>query len=57
MEYIPIVLFIAAVVGIPIGILLGNQYGTKRGCGRGCATCGNRDICYRNKKKANKKAP
>lgn len=50
MEYIPIVLFIATVVGIPIGILLGNQYGTKRGCGRGCATCGNRDICYRRKK-------
>ena len=50
MEYIPIVLLIAAVVGIPMGILLGNQYGTKRGCGRGCATCGNRDICYRQKK-------
>ena len=50
MEYIPIVLFIAAVVGIPMAILLGNQYGTKRGCGRGCATCGNRDICYRRKK-------
>ena len=50
MEYIPIVLLIAAVVGIPMGILLGNQYGTKRGCGRGCATCGNRDICYRKKK-------
>ena len=34
----------------PIAILLVNDYGKKRGCGRGCATCGNRDICYRNKK-------
>lgn len=55
MEYIPILLFVGAVVGIPMAILLFNQYGTKRGCGRGCATCGNRDICYRNKKKAQDK--
>ena len=51
MESIPILLFVEAVVGIPMAILLFNQYGTKRGCGRGCATCGNREICYRKKKK------
>jgi len=49
MEYIPIFLFAAAVLGIPTALLLWNQYGTKRGCGRGCATCRNRDICYRKK--------
>ena len=52
MEYFAIGLFAVAVIGIPIAILLFNDYGKKRGCGRGCATCGNRDICYRNKKKS-----
>lgn len=42
-----VILFTAAVVGIPAAILLYNDYGSKRGCGRGCATCRNRDICYR----------
>ena len=51
MEAFAIALFAVAVIGIPIAILLGNDYGKKRGCGRGCSTCGNRDICYRNKKK------
>lgn len=51
MELIPIVLFVGAVAGLPTAILLFNQYGAKRGCGRGCATCRNRDICYRNKRK------
>lgn len=51
MEVVAIALFAAAVAGIPIAILLCNGYGKKRGCGRGCATCGNRDICYRRKKK------
>lgn len=51
MEYIPVILFTGAVAGIPLAILLLNQYGTKRGCGRGCATCPNREICYRRKKK------
>ena len=46
-----IFLFAAAVIGIPLAILLRNDYGKKRGCGRGCATCGNRDICYRNRTK------
>lgn len=41
-----VILFAAAVIGIPIAILLYNDYGKKRGCGRGCATCGNRFICH-----------
>ena len=57
MEYFAIALFAVAVIGIPIAILLLNDYGKKRGCGRGCATCGNREICYRAKKKSGKKAP
>lgn len=58
MEYFAIGLFAVAVIGIPIAILLLNDYGKKRGCGRGCATCGNRDICYRqSRKKSDKKAP
>ena len=52
MELFAIGLFAAAVIVIPIAILLRNDYGKKRGCGRGCATCGNRDICYRKRKKA-----
>ena len=51
MEPFAIGLFAVAVIGIPITILLFNDYGKKRGC----ATCGNRDICYRNKKKAQDK--
>lgn len=51
MEYFAIGLFAVAVIGIPIAVLLLNDYGKKRGCGRGCATCGNRDICYRQRKK------
>ena len=50
MEVFAIALFAVAVIGIPIAVLLVIDYGKKRGCGRGCATCGNRDICYRNKK-------
>ena len=50
MEAFAIALFAVAVIGIPIAILLCNDYGKKRGGGRGCSTCGNRDICYRNKK-------
>lgn len=46
-----VILFILAVAGIPAAILILNDYGKKRGCGRGCATCGNRDICYRNQKR------
>ena len=42
--------FLAIVFIIPAIILLKNDYGSKRGCGRGCATCGNRDICYKNEK-------
>ena len=42
---------IMAFLFAPIAVLLVNDYGKKRGCGRGCSTCGNRDICYRNKKK------
>ena len=57
MEAFAIALFAVAVIGIPIAILLLNDYGKKRGCGRGCATCGNRDICYRSKKKDDKQAP
>ena len=41
-----LLLFAAAVAGIPIALLLCNDYGSKRGCGRGCATCGNREICH-----------
>ncbi len=51
MEILTVTLFAGAVIGIPIAILLYNDYGSKRGCGRGCATCGNRDICYRKKRK------
>jgi len=49
-----LILILAAVV-LPLVILLSNDYGSKRGCGRGCATCGNRNICYRNKTKQTKK--
>lgn len=52
MEFLAIFLFIAGVVGLPIVLLLVNNYGSKRGCGRGCSTCGNRDICYRNRQSA-----
>ena len=51
MEVFAIGLFAVPVIGIPIAILLLNNYGSKRGCGRGCATCGNREICYRKRKK------
>lgn len=57
MEHFAIALFAVAVIGIPIAILLLNDYGKKRGCGRGCATCGNRDICYRQAGKNNKFSP
>jgi len=56
MEAFAIALFAVAVIGIPIAILLVNDYGKKRGCGRGCATCGNRDICYRNQQKKDKES-
>ncbi len=51
MEYFAIGRFPVAVIGIPIAILLLIDYAKKRGYGRGCATCGNREICYRQKKK------
>ena len=50
MEAFVIALFAVAVIGIPIAIFLFRDHGKNRGCGGGCSTCGNRDICYRNKK-------
>ena len=51
-----ILLLILAAVVLPLVLLLSNDYGSKRGCGRGCATCGNRNICHRNKKNQTKKS-
>jgi len=44
------VLIFAVIILVPLIILLFTNQEKKRGCGRGCATCGNRDICYRQKK-------
>lgn len=49
-----VVLLVIAAAGIPLAILLYSDHGKKRGCGRGCATCGNREICHRRRKKPQK---
>ena len=50
-----IILILVVAFCLPLVLLLSNGQSQKRGCGRGCATCGNRNICYRNKTKQTKK--
>lgn len=47
-----LVLFLICVIGIPMTIMIYTERGKKRGCGRGCATCGNREICHKRRKKS-----
>lgn len=46
-----LVLLLIVAVGIPMAIMIYTERGKKRGCGRGCATCGNREMCHRRRKK------
>jgi len=43
------VLVFAVVFALPLIVVLLTGQEKKRGCGRGCATCGNREICHRQK--------
>ena len=43
------VLVFVVVFALPLIVVLLTGQEKKRDCGRGCATCGNREICHRQK--------
>jgi len=57
MEYLPIILILAAAFIPALIILLRTNQSKKRGCGRGCATCGNREFCHRRNLNLSKSTP
>lgn len=51
MSTLSLVILLTAVAGFSCGIMLLTHRSEKRGCGRGCATCPNRTMCHKKRKK------